>query len=93
MTEEEKKFSLVEGIFAGKARAEAAGANHFFIVGYSPATTERPAILCSYCELKTLTEDERVDYVTAIGAALADNGIVEEMSKIRRKKKEEGAAN
>ena len=87
MTEE--KMELFEGVLAGKARAEAAGANHFFVVGYSPATADRPAILCSYCELKNLAEEEREDYVNAIGAALADNGIIQEMKKIR--KKEEGA--
>ena len=91
MTEEEKKISLRWGVLEGKERAEAAGANHFFIVGYSPATADSPAILCTYCELNSLAEEERKDYCTAIGNALEANGIIQEMNKIR--KKEEGAAN
>lgn len=93
MTEEEKKLLLLTEILEGKEQAEKAGANHFFIVGYSPATADRPALFCTYCELKNLTEEERVNYCNAIGSALADNGIIQEMNKIRRKKEEEGEAN
>ena len=91
MTEGEKKISLIEGIIAGKKIAKSAKANRYFIVGYAPETDDCPAIVCTYCELKDLEGKEREDYVNAIVNAMLDNGIIQEMNKIR--KKEEGAAN